>query len=66
MEGVAGCKRAVGVGPGGSGAASSVEGCRAAETVGKGLADRCYRRVAAMEAARKTAMADAEGQDDLA
>lgn len=63
---MAGCKRAVAVGPGGSGAASSVVGCRAAGRVGKGLAARCYRRVAAAEAARKLAVADAAGQDDLA
>ena len=58
--------RAVAVGPGGSGAAGSGEGCRAAGRVAKGLAARCYRRVAATVAARKIAMGDAAAQDNLA
>ena len=57
---------AAGVGPGGSGAASSGEGYREAGRAGKGLAARCYRMVAAVEAAGKIARADATGQDDLA
>jgi hypothetical protein len=63
---VAGCKKAVAVGLEASFTASLVEGCRAAGTVGEGLAVRCYRRVATMEVAGKIVRVDAEGQDGLA
>jgi hypothetical protein len=63
---VAGCKKAVAVGLEEAWAASLVEECRAAGTVGEGLAIRCYRRVATMEVAGKIVRADAEGQDGLA
>ena len=64
---MAGYKRAAAVGLEGSWAASLVEGCRAAGTLGEGLAVRCCRRVATtMEGAKKIARADVEGRDDLA
>ena len=63
---MAGCKKAVAVGLEASFAASLVEGCRAAGTVGEDLAVRCYRKLVTMEVVGKIVRADAEGQDGLA